>query len=395
MKGGKKKFTGAAAGSTLAMTETSSQLEITPSESDKEIQAGDDDEMAASTMSKRDLQNGKEDDDEDEEEEEDGGKSFENHEDCEIEEGERPKLAEGFFEIESVRKKRIRKGEAQYLIKWRGWPETANTWEPLENLLACSDIIDAFEEDSLQSGKPKSTRGRKRKYKPVTPSQPMKKQRISSAALNVRVFVEPVPMANLNVNRKVEESKEKNELNLKLSQLRSECDVEVQTNDQETYVSEKMKGSALGFPKVVDNSEQCQSGRFTGAKRRKSGSVKRFKQEIASSSVPNDEMNKTIRDSNGGSCSRSGWQDTTTINPDFAKSLLDNNSNALATITKIIRPISYSSTAINNVNDISLTFMALRSDGKEVVVDNRFLKANNPLLLISFYEQHLRYTQIP
>lgn len=28
----------------------------------------------------------------------------------------------------------------------RGWPETANTWEPLENLQACSDFIEAFEE---------------------------------------------------------------------------------------------------------------------------------------------------------------------------------------------------------------------------------------------------------
>lgn len=28
----------------------------------------------------------------------------------------------------------------------RGWSEAANTWEPVENLLQCSDILDAFEE---------------------------------------------------------------------------------------------------------------------------------------------------------------------------------------------------------------------------------------------------------
>ncbi|KAJ6757651.1 CHROMO DOMAIN-CONTAINING PROTEIN LHP1 [Salix koriyanagi] len=59
---------------------------------------------------------------------------------------ERAKLDEGFFEIEAIRRKRVRKGQLQYLIKWRGWPETSNTWEPLENLQSCSDVIDAFEE---------------------------------------------------------------------------------------------------------------------------------------------------------------------------------------------------------------------------------------------------------
>ncbi|PNX84269.1 chromo domain-containing protein LHP1-like [Trifolium pratense] len=32
-----------------------------------------------------------------------------------------------------------------------------------------------------------------------------------------------------------------------------------------------------------------------------------------------------------------------------------------------------------------------KSDGTEVMVDNKYLKTNNPLLLINFYEQHLRY----
>lgn len=28
----------------------------------------------------------------------------------------------------------------------RGWPETANTWEPYANLVSCFDVIEAFEE---------------------------------------------------------------------------------------------------------------------------------------------------------------------------------------------------------------------------------------------------------
>lgn len=30
-------------------------------------------------------------------------------------------------------------------MKRRGWPETANTWEPIENLHSIADVIDSFE----------------------------------------------------------------------------------------------------------------------------------------------------------------------------------------------------------------------------------------------------------
>ena len=36
----------------------------------------------------------------------------------EEERGEVPRLEEGFYEIEGIRKKRVRKGQIQYLIKW-------------------------------------------------------------------------------------------------------------------------------------------------------------------------------------------------------------------------------------------------------------------------------------
>ncbi|KAL1818763.1 hypothetical protein ACET3Z_013632 [Daucus carota] len=85
-----------------------------------------------------------------------------------------PKLAEGFYEIETVRRKRVRKGQVQYLIKWRGWPETANTWEPYENLVSCFDVIEAFEE-GLRSGKHRS-RKRKRRSTGLVPQGKKKTQ---------------------------------------------------------------------------------------------------------------------------------------------------------------------------------------------------------------------------
>nr|GMC80269.1 chromo domain-containing protein LHP1 [Ipomoea batatas] len=55
-------------------------------------------------------------------------------------------LPDGFYLVEAVRKKRVRQGEPQYLIKWVGWPEESNTWEPRENLASITDMIDEFEE---------------------------------------------------------------------------------------------------------------------------------------------------------------------------------------------------------------------------------------------------------
>ncbi|KAI3878991.1 hypothetical protein MKW92_021214 [Papaver armeniacum] len=79
---------------------------------------------------------------------------------------EKEAVQQGLYEVEDVRRKRVSKGQTQYLIKWLGWPESHNTWEPIENLQACLDIVAAFEERLC-------SRGRKRKRK-GTFSQPMK-----------------------------------------------------------------------------------------------------------------------------------------------------------------------------------------------------------------------------
>ncbi|XP_052192667.1 chromo domain protein LHP1 isoform X2 [Diospyros lotus] len=377
-----------------------------------------------------------EEEEEDDEEEEEGDKGFDKFEHLQIEggeaEAERPKLAEGFYEIEAVRKKRVRKGEVQYLIKWRGWPETANTWEPLENLLSCSDVIDAFEE-SLRSGKHRSSRRRKRKFG-ATHSQPKKKQRNSPSAatdnvpaVKVRIIDEPSPIVPLDDSRisnvverylgplnvvgsseqaeengfgvmstQVEGMKEQNELNLKLSELRGASTIYVENvnqwagSHQDSHALEG-DGPSNGLLKV-DSGEQVQPGRCTGSRRRKSGSVKRFTQDSAP--CVSDEVGNPTGKTSNGACGQAGWQGSQ--NPDFVgndsghKIKFDNSKNVYP-ITEIIKPISYSSSVTNDVLDVSVTFMAMRSDGKEVMVDNKYLKANYPLLLINFYEQHLRY----
>ncbi|OIW07290.1 hypothetical protein TanjilG_11924 [Lupinus angustifolius] len=53
---------------------------------------------------------------------------------------------DGYYEVEAIRRKRIFKGKVQYLVKWEGWPESTNTWEPIKNLKNVQEMIDDFEE---------------------------------------------------------------------------------------------------------------------------------------------------------------------------------------------------------------------------------------------------------
>ncbi|KAM4032927.1 E3 SUMO-protein ligase CBX4 [Anomaloglossus baeobatrachus] len=48
---------------------------------------------------------------------------------------ELPAAGEHVFAVESIEKRRIRKGRVEYLVKWRGWSSKYNTWEPEENIL--------------------------------------------------------------------------------------------------------------------------------------------------------------------------------------------------------------------------------------------------------------------
>ncbi|CAI9781653.1 unnamed protein product [Fraxinus pennsylvanica] len=378
-----------------------------------------------------------EENDGDEDDDSETEKDYNHFENLQIEEpeagaeAERSKLADGYYEIEAVRRKRVRKGQVQYLIKWRGWPEAENTWEPVKNLLQCSDVIDAFEE-SLITGKSRSARGRKRKHG-ITHAQVKKKQQQRpsvATTYNVpshRVGIAEGPMNypqlnNLNVmNGKGKtdvsgvngfeickklnehgmkmvsptrgESKEQNELDLKLCELKESIMVSEENankfgvhHSQEDLVT---GGDVLanGLPKP-DGGDPVQSGRCTGAKKRKSFPVKRFKQESALRS--GDGTQNAI-----SACSMAEQKDLQThafmVNDWDFKNKFD-NSKEKCNITQIVKPISYSSSTSNNGEEISLTFEALRSDGTKVMVDNKFLKANNPILLINFYEKHLRYS---
>ena len=50
------------------------------------------------------------------------------------------------FEVEKITKKRkLRNGKFEYFVKWKGYSEKDNTWEPLSNLKNAKDIVNQFE----------------------------------------------------------------------------------------------------------------------------------------------------------------------------------------------------------------------------------------------------------
>ena len=69
-------------------------------------------------------------------------------------------LEEGEFEVEEVREKRMlptgsKLGapmRAEYLIKWKGYDENNNSWEPIEGLSNCMAKVQEYEERALEEG---------------------------------------------------------------------------------------------------------------------------------------------------------------------------------------------------------------------------------------------------
>ena len=69
---------------------------------------------------------------------------------------------ENEYEVERIIDRRTirtgRKAKRQYLIKWRGYPEYENTWENLENLQNCKELVQDFERSHVE-GNMKMKRG--------------------------------------------------------------------------------------------------------------------------------------------------------------------------------------------------------------------------------------------
>ncbi|KAL0843242.1 hypothetical protein Bca101_016487 [Brassica carinata] len=252
------------------------------------------------------------------------------------------KVKEKVYPVEAIRQKRVHEGKVQYLIKWAGWKESDNTWEPLENLRSISAYIAAFEKSLKKAGEK-----RKGEDEGSNSQSKKKQQRLTKGTSQVAL------------------NGEEKEYDPTLNELRGQV-----VNSNGAGSSQEGGGEGIGSEGgdnartngVLMGKRKEKKGGVSGVMRRKSFIVKRY-----------------IRD------------ETTTSNKNLTTGTDDQNGTPELDIVRIIKAVAVSTSITDDGHGSLVTFLALRSDGEEVTVDNKFLRAHDPHLLLDFYEQRITY----
>ncbi|XP_078609480.1 uncharacterized protein LOC144880832 isoform X4 [Branchiostoma floridae x Branchiostoma japonicum] len=80
------------------------------------------------------------------------------------------------FEVEGILDQRTRRGREEYLIRWKGFDEDEDTWEPEKNLFGCEEILEEWKRRWLAAQTPRRTKIVKPIFKPPpTPTSTRKR----------------------------------------------------------------------------------------------------------------------------------------------------------------------------------------------------------------------------
>jgi len=61
-----------------------------------------------------------------------------------------PAAGKGMYEPELIVAERLAKGVTQFQVKWSGYESRHNTWEPIEHLAGCEDMIADFKKREVE-----------------------------------------------------------------------------------------------------------------------------------------------------------------------------------------------------------------------------------------------------
>jgi hypothetical protein len=60
---------------------------------------------------------------------------------------------ENEYEVEEILEARRISGRPHYLVRWKGYDTSENTWEPIENLRGCPQLVQQFHQKNRQPGR--------------------------------------------------------------------------------------------------------------------------------------------------------------------------------------------------------------------------------------------------